>query len=368
MIAAFRIWGTTLALLLGTLGFSCTAQAGHPWGIGHGHYHHGLHHGYGLGYGGYSGYRSVAIYPTSLWAGSYRWGGYRGLGYSRVSYSAWGYGDWYARPVGYTSFYANYYLPMTIYPRVDYYAPSAAYYVPTYSEPSYCLPTAFDYGPSVVVPSDCVPAYCDTCDAVSESASGTALQLGSDAIDSIPDELLASADAIFQAGGYQQAATAYAQLHVRYGSSNLIFGRRFVAQVACGDYDQAAVVLASAQGAGFPIDRSTASSSDWSQLLAAQAEAVNGWTEGLAQHALQAQGRRGPLEVDQHEALELMATWLNLTGQPERAGLFLAMAERLSAEENLPQSSFNDSPTSIAAIEQLPTPSHATSVLVLRQE
>lgn len=364
MFAAFRIWGAVLGLFLGTLGFSSTAVAGHPWGMGHGHFHHGHHQG--LGYGGY---RSVAIYPTSLWAGSYGWSGYRGLGYSRISYSGWGYRGWHARPVGYTSFYANYYLPMTIYPRVAYYAPSAAYYVPTYDEPSYCLPTAFDYEPAVVVPNDYIPAYCDACDAVSESAAGSGLPLSSETSDGIPAELLASADAIFQAGGYQQAATAYAQLHVRYGSSNLIFGRRFVAQVACGDYDQAAVVLVSAQGAGFPIDRSIAAVADSSQLLASQADAVNGWTEGLAQHALQAQGQQGTGEVDQHEALEIMATWLNLTGQPERAGLFLAMAERLSAEENLPQSSLTELPTtSVAAIEELPTPARAASVLVLRQE
>lgn len=363
MFAAFRIWGAVLGLFLGTIGVSATAQAGHPWVSGPAHFHHGHHHG-----SGYGSYRSLAIYPTSLWASSYGWGGYRGLGYSRVTYSGWGYRGWHMRPVGYTSFYANYYLPMTIYPRVAYYAPSAAYYVPTYSEPSYCLPTAFDYEPAAVIPSDYIPAYCDTCDMVSESGAGSGLPLGSEASDGIPAELLASADAIFQAGGYQQAAAAYAQLHVRYGSSNLIFGRRFVAQVASGDYDQAAVVLVSAQGAGFPIDRSIASGSDWNQLLAPQADAVNAWTEGLAYHALQAQGQPGTPKVDQHESLEIMATWLNLTGQPERAGLFLAMAERLSAEENLLQTSLNDSPTSVAATEELPTPARAASVLVLRQE
>ena len=364
MFAAFRIWGAALGLVLGSLGLSSTAVAGHPWGLGHGHFHHGHYHGFGYGFGGY---RPLSVYPTSLWGGGYAWSGYSGLGYGRLSYRGWDYRGWHARPVGYTSFYANYYLPMTIYPRVAYYAPTAAYYVPTYSEPSYCPPGLINYEnyePGVVVPSDYMPAYCDTCNADSESAISGALQLSSDATDGIPADLLASADAIFQAGGYQQAATAYAQLHVRYGSSDLIFGRRFVAQVASGDYDQAAVVLVSAQGAGFPIDRSVASVSDWSQLLAPHGDAITAWTESLAQHALQSQSQHGVLSGDQHEALELMATWLNLTGQPERAGLFLAMAERLANEESQPQPTLD----AFAAAEELPTPSHAPSVLVLRQE
>ncbi len=392
MFAAIKIWGAAFGLLLGTLGFNCAAQAGHPWGVGHGHFHHGHHHGVGYGSYGY-GYGSRAIYTSNLWGGGYAWSGYRGLGYSSISYSGWGYPSWYVRPAGYTSFYANISRPMTIYPRLAYYEPIAAYYAPTvygyapsYYDyaPSYCLPTAVEYEPAVVVPSEYGPAYCDACDAVSENAVENAVEstvestventvqsellLSSTNSHGIPDQLLASADAIFQAGGYQLAATAYAQLHVRYGSSDLIFGRRFIAQVACGDYDQAAVVLVSAQGAGFPIDRSLASTSDWSQLLAPQAEAVEGWTESLAHHALQAQGQHGAQQADQHEALELMATWLNLTGRPERAGLFLAMAERLSTEENLPLSSDSAARSSIASTEEVPAPSRAAAKLVLRKD
>ncbi len=384
MFAAIKIWVVAVALVFGALGYNGAAQAGHPWGMGHGHFHHGHHghhghyghhgHHHGLGYGSYG---SGAIYPSSLWSGSYAWSGYRGLGYSRIGYSGWGYPNWYVRPAGYTSFYANISRPMTIYPRLAYYEPIATYYAPSYYDyapsyydytPSYCLPKAVEYEPAVVVPSDYAPAYCDTCAATSASAVESELLLSSANSHAIPDELLASADAIFQAGGYQQAATAYAQLHVRYGSSNLIFGRRFIAQVACGDYDQAAVVLVSAQGAGFPIDRSLASTSDWSQLLAPQADAIGGWTESLAQHALQVQGQHGALQADQHESLELMATWLNLTGQPERAGLFLAMAERLATEGNLPLSSENAAPRSLASTEEIPSPSRAAAKLVLRKE
>lgn len=75
-------------------------------------------------------------------------------------------------------------------------------------------------------------------------------------VSEIPHELLAAADALLQAGGYREAATAYAQLNVRYGSNNEIFTRRFVAQIAAGDIRQAAIVLASAQAAGFPLQPS----------------------------------------------------------------------------------------------------------------
>jgi len=171
-------------------------------------------------------------------------------------------------------------------------------------------------------------------------------------VSTIPALYLAAADAIFQAGGYRQAATAYAQLHVRYGSSDQIFERRFVAQVACGDYDQAAVVLASAQGAGFPIERLVTTDSDLSQLFASHPELVQAWTESLAQHALQADGER--------ESLEMMATWLNVTGQPQRAGLFLAMAERMSLEAAAP----TPPATSVVEMEELPLPPRSKSALV----
>lgn len=362
MPALNRIWGATLALVI-TFTTVSGAIAGHPhWGgggFGHGHHWGG---GYGH-YHGYGGYRSLGIYGPSVWGGysglGYGGWGYGSLRYSSIGYSSIGYRSWYARPFGYSSYYANYYVP-----RVTYFAPSAAYCIPstTYYVPSY-VPSVIN-----VAPSCCVPSCCDNClsDAQAPIDNGPALAPSGTAIYSlpvnaptdasiastIPASHLAAADAIFQAGGYRQAATAYAQLHVRYGSSDQIFERRFVAQVACGDFDQAAVVLASAQGAGFPIERLVTTTSDQSQLFAGHPDLVRAWTERLAQHALQVGGQR--------ESLEMMATWLNVTGQPQRAGLFLALAERLSLEAD----DSTNSATSVAEVEELPLPPRSKSSLV----
>ena len=349
MPALNRTWGATL-VLLATLASVSNAFAGHPhWGGMRGHHHAWHHHGYG-GYG-------------------YGWGGYGGLGYTSsisIGFGGLGYSSWYARPYGYSSFYANYYAPSVAYyvPSTTYYVPSVSYYVPSapYCAPS-CVPSVITYDPNC-----CVPNFCDDCVSAVEapidngptvaptSPTTYSAPSGAAAPAAVPASLLAAADAIFQAGGYRQAATAYAQLHVKYGSSEQIFERRFVAQVACGDYDQAAVVLASAQGAGFPIERLTAKDSNQNHLLAGHPELVNGWTERLAQHALQV--------GEERESLEMMATWLNVTGQPQRAGLFLAMAERLSLEAANPTNLAN----STIKMEELPLPSRSKSALVSLQQ
>ncbi len=59
----------------------------------------------------------------------------------------------------------------------------------------------------------------------------------------VPSALLDSADQIFAAGGYSDAARAYARLAVRFGSSNDLTTRRFVALIASRDCDQAAAVM-----------------------------------------------------------------------------------------------------------------------------
>lgn len=338
-----RTWGAMLVLVIALTTVS-NAFAGYPyWGGAYGH-----------GYG-FANYRSLGIYGPSVWGG-YSSLHYRVIGYRGLRYRGLGYRSWYARPIGYTSYYVNYYVP-----RVTYYAPSAIYYVPSY------VPSVINYAPNY-----CVPICCDNflsaaqlpidhgATVVPTSTTTYSVPVSAPAsaavASTIPAPHLAAADAIFQAGGYRQAATAYAQLHVRYGSSDQIFERRFVAQVACGDYDQAAVVLASAQGAGFPIERLVTTDSDWSQLFASQPALVQAWTESLAQHALQADGER--------ESLEMMATWLNLTGQPQRAGLFLAMAERISLEAANPTLPA----TSDVEMEELPLPPRPKSALVSLQQ
>jgi hypothetical protein len=129
---------------------------------------------------------------------------------------------------------------------------------------------------------------------------------------------------MFRVGGYRHAATAYAQLHVQYGASDLIFGRRFVAQIAGGDFDQAAVVLASADSAGFHIQSLDLPGGDLNSLFDGDGEAVLRATEKLAAHAL--------ARTDDAEVMRTIGVWLQLRGDYERSSTFLAMAEQLNAE------------------------------------
>ena len=271
MPALNRTWGATLVLLAALTTVS-NASAGHPhWGGVAGLGYSAHHYGYG-------GYRSLGIYRPIVWGGYGGLGytssirlGYGSLGYRGLRYGGLGYRSWVTRSLGYPSFYAA---------RVTYFAPSATYYVPS---ATYYVPSVIDYAPSY-----CAPNFCDECVSSVESPidigpstipTSTASYSSSSSptsISDIPAPLLKAADAVFEAGGYRQAATAYAQLHVQYGSSDQIFERRFVAQVACGDYDQAAVVLASAQGAGFAIERWTIADSDWNQLSAGCGDLVQG--------------------------------------------------------------------------------------------
>lgn len=142
----------------------------------------------------------------------------------------------------------------------------------------------------------------------------------------IPLQLLDSADAILRAGGYRPAATAYAQLNVRYGSSDVIFTRRFVAQIACHDWDQAAVVLASAEVAEYHISREVLPAGGLlAELLPGSYQQVAELTERLAAWVLTA--------PDQHEAMRMMGVWLQLSGDDSRAALFFTMAAQFLQEE-----------------------------------
>lgn len=136
----------------------------------------------------------------------------------------------------------------------------------------------------------------------------------------IPEEILNAADDIFRAGGYREAATAYAQLTVRYGASELLYTRRFLAQVASDDVEQAIVVASTAELSGMQIGRSTLPGGSLSGL-GLDDETIAARKEALAKHAYRL--------TDDADSLFAVARWLHLAGDDDRAEVFLARARQL---------------------------------------
>ncbi|QDV27482.1 tetratricopeptide repeat protein [Aureliella helgolandensis] len=146
----------------------------------------------------------------------------------------------------------------------------------------------------------------------------------------VPAEVLAAADAIFRAGGYREAARAYAEISARYGAEPVLFGRRFVAQVASGDAFQAAVVAGSAALSGVVI-RQEDLPADGLLGLGLTDQQIESWTELLSSRAL--------ADPDDALSMEAVGRWLDLAGDKPRAELFLARAARLRGDEVIPSES-----------------------------
>ncbi len=346
-------------------GFLCLSAACNTSPAGWGFPTHGAW-AYGSGCGGYG---------TSYWGGHHGWSTtsyYRTSYRSSLATTSWGHGlgrvrsfyprtTWYATTLSIPTLRASFYYPRATVAPV--YCAPTYHYLPTYYQPTHYWAPTYSWPTCSTLPNYSVNYVNPLCLNALPAHTGSSVVLAAHATDSsqvgrlvtvdnpatqlvvntIPPQLLATADAILQAGGYRQAATAYAQLHVRYGSSNAIFTRRFVAQIASGDFDQAAVVLASAQAAGFQLQPSELPASQLATLLPGRSQEVDRLTERLAAQALSSNNER--------EALQLMSAWLGLSGDESRAGLFLAMAERLS-NEGQPALAGDEQPIA----EELPSP------------
>ena len=153
------------------------------------------------------------------------------------------------------------------------------------------------------------------------TASAPSVDIAGVVTKDIPDELLQSADAILAAGGYREAAQAYAQLALRYGSSDALAMRRFIAQVAGGNYEQAAVIIDLALATGSNLQDISLPRNTLQTTLGASVELIAQRTEGLAANAL----------LQPHDAtpMDAVATWLSLSGDRERAELFSRRVEQL---------------------------------------
>lgn len=318
----------TLAVLLFCAGSLLVDRPAQAW---HGYPPFGAWaYGSGFAPAGFTRSRTVVRSRPTL----YGWGGYGNLGYRSYGYrtATRVYSRSVYRP------YLAYSAPVVAYP---------AYLYPVYSYPvfysTYSFPTFVpSYAPTCASPSvfsisagyplvnaSNRPVTASPLSALAANTSSSAVlattnfatgdQSPSSVADSqVPSSLLEAADAILKAGGYQQAARAYAQLSVRFGTSETLLGRRFIAQVVAGDLEQAEAIVALADMTGLRLDRSGVGSLQ--QLIEAPVM-LQAATEKLAQRALE----------DDSDSLRLksVATWLQLTGDTQLASVFMSRVQQI---------------------------------------
>ena len=361
------------------------ANAWHgPGGFGYGGYGFGLNHHsfrpsiYNPGWGGYS---RASVYYGGFGHSGF---GYSNIGYSHYRYGGLGYWPRASYHVSYRSYapvfynsylpaayYNSYYPPAYCYPNYStYYAPVVAPVI--YSPYSVGFPTC-SVTPSIqtgvalttyavkkpvtsgvplrlasqplngqlnvpsanqATPSDVGGRFVATdstgvatknlvtMSAANGGNNGAApIQVTNAVLDSAPVELMAAADAILSAGGYRQAAQAYAQLVVKYGNSDRLVTRRFIAQVANGDYEQAAVVVELAMANGNRIERADLPQGDLKLAIGDSGRLIGERVEGLAANAL--------AQADDAVPMLTVAHWLALNGDDDKANLFKARAEQM---------------------------------------
>lgn len=141
--------------------------------------------------------------------------------------------------------------------------------------------------------------------------------LGSGTTRGVPTKLLQLVDDMMRAGGYEQAATAYAQLSVRYGPSSLLLGRRYVAQVATQDLDQAEAIVELADLIQVPLGVPAGEISN----LIPEEKILERCTELLAKRALS--------RTNDPTSLRCVALWLEFNGDIARANMFHARVAQL---------------------------------------
>lgn len=158
--------------------------------------------------------------------------------------------------------------------------------------------------------------------------ASSAAQASMAALDTAPEDLIAAADAILAAGGYRHAAQAYAQIVVKHGNSDRLVTRRFIAQVANGDFEQAAVVVELAAATASSINLADVPQGNLQSALGNSSGLIATRCESLAANALQKSEDAIPMLTVAH--------WLALSGDQERADLFKARAEQMKQGDGEP--------------------------------
>ncbi|MEM7474490.1 MAG: hypothetical protein AAF483_05800 [Planctomycetota bacterium] len=293
---------------------------------------------YGSGSPGYYGVartRSVTRVRPTLW------GGYGNIGfaatsrvytryrsyptYSSLTYRV-GFPRYYHRP-----FVVNYYTPAIRYYPVYYSFPAVTFPVlpvaPACSTPSTTLSVSV---PTLLTQNTLKPqvnvANTDISSPTNLPPSNLRLVGTHPQPKAVPQALMNAADAILQAGGYAEAAQAYAALAVQFENNQALLERRFASQVLSGKFGQAEVILQLAELSQIPINGGGLGVDGLTGMLAAP-NVLETSTEALAEHALR--------NATDPVALRTVATWLTLCSKQEKAEIFFEAAARLQKKGNL---------------------------------
>lgn len=242
----------------------------------------------------------------------------------------------HSRPIVHPGFYYSYSLPVLYY---QVYRPITYYQPPTYYQPS-CVanPDGAAWTFSVNAAPRIDPSISSLDDpwtrqVASSSGAGRMVTLVSDNSphledlthgSGVPDQLLDAADAILRAGGYREAATAYAQLSLRYGTTPHLLTRRFVAHVLGRDLNQAEVLVQLANVDNLHLDAAYLHVGGLQAFLESPV-LIEASSEALAARALSRD--KDPT------ALRSIAQWLELARNHEKAAMFRLAAQQLENRE-----------------------------------
>lgn len=266
----------------------------------------------------------------------YGWGGYGNVGFSATTrirgrgfypgYSSFSYS------VGYPSYYS--YRPITYR-----YAFPSVYYYPTYTYPVYYpIQTFVPAFPSCSIGTTNLKVAASLPTLVQKTSLPTAVQVSNTAqsnwnlvgtqpqTQTPPRDLLDAADAILTAGGYSEAAKAYAQLTLRFGSSQELLERRFISQILNRQFMQAEVVLQLAELENQQLSGGSLGNGGLPTMVQST-WVLESATEALAKHALG--NTKDPV------ALRTIATWLAMCGNEEKSQTFLNAAAKLEPAGSL---------------------------------
>ncbi|MCA9127902.1 MAG: hypothetical protein KDB22_12490 [Planctomycetales bacterium] len=158
---------------------------------------------------------------------------------------------------------------------------------------------------------------------------------------------LAFADSLLTIGNYREAATAYARMSLKYGATNQLLGRRFIAQVLSGDVLQADVIAQAARLSDTPIERIDLPGGTLDGLGIS-------YELGVARaNALAAVAMRGDGSV---VCLEAVAVWLTLLGDDERAARFSMFARQADKWQADKREADKREADRLVPIEEIPLP------------
>ncbi|MFK7735503.1 MAG: hypothetical protein AB8B50_05735 [Pirellulaceae bacterium] len=305
--------------------------------------------GYGLRYSwpSYSAYRGASVYRSSYaWPSVYR-SRYR-VAYGPVLAAPVYYSPWIvAAPISYrTSFFTTSSCwPTSTYLHSSYLWPTYTQplVTPIYAAPITPTPTTI-WTPACVLSSPGTPPGINVSSPLvhraARAAPDTSLTIASATqTRDVPSELLSAADAILRVGGYRDAAKAYAELSLRYGTSEDLLARRFVANVLNHDFRQAEVIAELSELLGFDLDKRSLNGQPLSEFVG-ESVRVEVLTEKLAELALRDRNNLG--------SLRSVATWLSLDNDLERSALFFTAA---SGGPNAAPGTNLDSTTFVARVE-----------------